>query len=340
MSKEVLKLALEVLIYHADQTRPIHRTSEAIAIIKKELAKQEHCEYVEREWPIMGYGGVAIGRGHNKEDGMNCLIYLKLDGPREINADTTDVFPVGREVPQDKLLACVYFKDGAAMQQTIEVLQEMQTEIGYTTQQANQEHGEPVWPLEDCVRLLKTLNYIEGIAAKGEGRQMRDDESLEQFILGYVKRLETQPKQEQGETVAWNEDRAYAWGRSYYEIAQGATTGWKLFGQLTPKEQAYWVAKAAFEQATPQPKQEQGEPVAYAGVGGLLIDDQLNAVALPVGTRLYTTPQQRKPLMDEQIDDEHDKLFPPTIIPSARKLVRDFARAIEAAHGIQEGGTS
>lgn len=280
MSKEVLKLALEVLIYHADQTRPIHRTSEAIAIIKKELAKQEHCEHVEREWPIMGYGGVAIGRGHNKEDGMNCLIYLKLDGPREINADTTDVFPVGREVPQDKLLACVYFKDGAAMQQTIEVLQEMQTEIGYTTQQANQEHGEPVWPLEDCVRLLKTLNYIEGIAAKGEGRQMRDDESLEQFILGYVKRLEAQPKQ------------------------------------------------------------EQGEPVAYAGVGGLLIDDQLNAVTLPVGTRLYTTPQQRKPLMDEQIDDEHDKLFPPTIIPSARKLVRDFARAIEAAHGIQEGGTS
>jgi len=55
-----------------------------------------------------------------------------------------------------------------------------------------------------------------------------------------------------GEPVAWNEDQAYAWGRGCYEIAQGATTEWKLFGQLTTKEQAYWVAKAAFEQATPQ----------------------------------------------------------------------------------------
>lgn len=45
-------------------------------------------------------------------------------------------------------------------------------------------------------------------------------------------------------------------------------------------------------------------------------------------------PAQRKPLTDEQIDDEHDKLFPPTIIPGARARVREFARAIEAAHGI------
>ena len=41
-----------------------------------------------------------------------------------------------------------------------------------------------------------------------------------------------------------------------------------------------------------------------------------------------------KPLTDEQIDAEHDKLFPPTIIPGARARVREFARAIEKAHGI------
>lgn len=70
------------------------------------------------------------------------------------------------------------------------------------TPQAKQGLDAPVWPIEDCVRVLKTLNYIEGIAAKGEGRQMRDDESLEQFILGYVKRLETQTKQGHGEPVA------------------------------------------------------------------------------------------------------------------------------------------
>ncbi len=103
------------------------------------IAKQEQNGSVAREWPIMGYGNVAIGGGRDKEDGMSCLVYLKLDESREINADTTDVFPVGKEAPQDKLLACVYFKDGAAMQQTIEVLQEMQAEIGYTKAQASQE---------------------------------------------------------------------------------------------------------------------------------------------------------------------------------------------------------
>jgi hypothetical protein len=63
------------------------------------------------------------------------------------------------------------------------------------------------------------------------------------------------PKAEQDEPVAWNEDQAYAWGRGCYETAQTPTTkSWKLFGQLTPREQAYWVAKAAFKQSIPQPR--------------------------------------------------------------------------------------
>jgi len=41
---------------------------------------------------------------------------------------------------------------------------------------------------------------------------------------------------------------------------------------------------------------------------------------------LYTTPQQRKPLTDEQI----------TKIWEKRQYFNDFARAIEAAHGIKE----
>ena len=40
--------------------------------------------------------------------------------------------------------------------------------------------------------------------------------------------------------------------------------------------------------------------------------------------------QPAVPMTDQQIDDEHDKLFPPTIIPGARARVREFARAIEA----------
>lgn len=40
-------------------------------------------------------------------------------------------------------------------------------------------------------RLLKTVKYLIGIAERGDGRAMRDDETTEQFVLGYVKRLES-----------------------------------------------------------------------------------------------------------------------------------------------------
>ena len=58
-----------------------------------------------------------------------------------------------------------------------------------------QPEQEPVWSAEECDRVVKTLRYIQGIAERGEGRAMRDDETLEQFVLGYVKKLE-QPEQE------------------------------------------------------------------------------------------------------------------------------------------------
>ena len=62
-----------------------------------------------------------------------------------------------------------------------------------------QSEQEPVWSVEDCNRVIKTLLYIQGIAERGEGRAMRSDETLEQFVLGYVKKLE-QPEQWDGPT--------------------------------------------------------------------------------------------------------------------------------------------
>ena len=61
---------------------------------------------------------------------------------------------------------------------------------------------------------------------------------------------------------------------------------------------------------------------------------------------LLTTPPAAQPapvpLTDDQIDAEHDKLFPAPVIPGDRAKVRAFVRAIEAAHGItapaQQGG--
>lgn len=44
--------------------------------------------------------------------------------------------------------------------------------------------------LTDLDRVLTTLRYLIGIAERGEGRPMAEDETAELFVLGYVKRLE------------------------------------------------------------------------------------------------------------------------------------------------------
>lgn len=43
---------------------------------------------------------------------------------------------------------------------------------------------------QDMLRLIETVKYMIGIAERGEGRKIRDNETAEQFVLGYVKRLE------------------------------------------------------------------------------------------------------------------------------------------------------
>ena len=86
-------------------------------------------------------------------------------------------------------------------------------------------------------------------------------------------------------------------------------------------------------------KQEQGEPVAY--VNDQYSRDGYNdeiSKLLPVGTYLYTAPQQRKPLTFEQVEDcfgDGATAEENGILVSAQWL-HDFARAIESAHGIKE----
>ena len=58
------------------------------------------------------------------------------------------------------------------------------------------------WTIDECDRVVRTLRYIEGIAARGEGRPMREGETLEQFLLGYVQKLEALAEPVQ-EPVAW-----------------------------------------------------------------------------------------------------------------------------------------
>ena len=46
----------------------------------------------------------------------------------------------------------------------------------------------------DTLRLIATVQYLRGIAERGTGRLCDDNETTEQFVLGYVKELEGQVK--------------------------------------------------------------------------------------------------------------------------------------------------
>jgi len=83
-------------------------------------------------------------------------------------------------------------------------------------------------------------------------------------------------------------------------------------------------------------RQEQGEPVGEAHLmqEGLTHCIWSEAV-VPVGTKFYTTPQQRNPMTDEQIDAIRNHC-PPFAGIDFDVRCRVFARAIEAAHGIKE----
>jgi hypothetical protein len=100
--------------------------------------------------------------------------------------------------------------------------------------------------------------------------------------------------------------------------------------------------------SAPQPEQEQGEPV---GVAHLMQEGFTHCIwseyVVPVGTKLYTTPQQRTWVGSGDLEDSNSYLVPSV----QRKPLTDeqieqmwertgdydsFARAIEAAHGIKE----
>lgn len=126
MNSIELKELSDQLICHP-ASRSIDEIEAAGEAIKQLVLERDEL-LAARNWPVMGYGKVAIGGGL-QPDGSSALLYMDMGETRPIDTDTTDLFPVGSHAERAKLLACVYFKDSAAIQQTIEVLQEMQTEI-------------------------------------------------------------------------------------------------------------------------------------------------------------------------------------------------------------------
>ena len=76
----------------------------------------------------------------------------------------------------------------------------------------------------------------------------------------------------------------------------------------------------------PQPKAEQGEPATLEEIRKAMI----------FGIPLYTTPQQRKPLTNEQIDEIADTVANMPLVGIVHDFRTRFARAIEEAHDIKE----
>jgi len=83
-------------------------------------------------------------------------------------------------------------------------------------------------------------------------------------------------------------------------------------------------------------KQERDEPVAWISTGpARMIHWTSDEPAYGDDwVALYTAPQQRKPLTDEQIEEIADGYLVDYRIPAG--CAWNFARDIEAAHGIKE----
>ena len=105
--------------------------------------------------------------------------------------------------------------------------------------------AEPEGEPSTVLRLIDTIKYLVGIAERGEGRKARDDELPEQFVLGYVKRLEA-ALAEPSEAVAWTES-------AIDEYLSGYSL-WGDDGDYTPTDDEKFVIKDAiigFMSATP-----------------------------------------------------------------------------------------
>lgn len=83
-----------------------------------EFIPLESAKYV-----VMGSGNFAVGGCISGDSSLDGIIYMPLESPREVGADTTDLFPIGSR--QTEPAAVIYFETEAAILQSIEVLNEV-----------------------------------------------------------------------------------------------------------------------------------------------------------------------------------------------------------------------
>jgi hypothetical protein len=99
-------------------------------------------------------------------------------------------------------------------------------------------------------------------------------------------------------------------------------------------EPEYPQGQASTDVGVPVYVVKKAEPVAWIYSQGTAKVASLNHVPGVRATPLYTAPPQRKPLTDDEIKAVIQSIDPgEQYLP---KALRQFARAIEAAHGIKE----
>ena len=65
-------------------------------------------------------------------------------------------------------------------------------EIESLRQQLADSQKQSIEDSENILRLIETIKYLQGIAVRGSGIDQSDDQTVEQFVLSYVKGLEQQ----------------------------------------------------------------------------------------------------------------------------------------------------
>jgi hypothetical protein len=182
---------------------------------------------------------------------------------------------------------------------------------------------ERAWTLEECDRVMKTLRYVQGIAERGEGRLMRDDETLEAFVLGYVKRLEAQPT---------------PCAKRISERITHYLAGGGLFNPEAANHDAVRDllidCRAALDTAETRPTDLYSHLAEALGCDPMDSHDTRIGRALTARLAMKANPAAPAPLTDRQLaqiwDEALDQL-------DTRNQLRFIARAIERAHGIGEG---
>lgn len=79
---------------------------------------------------------------------------------------------------------------------------------------AAQTQAKAAWNVEECEKVLSALRYVEELVEEKEGRLLKDYETLEYFVSGYVERTEAEVASLKQQLEIMDKRRKY-WKRKY-----------------------------------------------------------------------------------------------------------------------------